>query len=141
MLGVYQWSGIAPTSCAICFFKKWIFVVCVHCVKGLQWCKWREPLHFKYWIRLSVYFSSFLKNVCFNQNPRNILCCCLLWFRLSSFVTFFFVYCNRRYISSKSIFSPTSKLTSCSRDADGFTMIICWSKDGIIGVMWEWNVI
>lgn len=43
------------------FLKKWVFVVCVHCVMGHRWCQRGEPLHFKYWIRWCVLFIIFGK--------------------------------------------------------------------------------
>lgn len=82
----YQCSGVAPTAVQYVFLKSEYLLFVYIVLWGISDAN-EENLYISSIGLDGVYFSSFLeKDVCFNPNPTNISCCCLLWSRLSSFV-------------------------------------------------------
>lgn len=85
----YQCSGVAPTAVQYVFLKSECLLFVYIVLWGISDAS-EENLYISSIGLDGVYFSSFLgkktQPVCFNPNPTNISCCCLLWSQLSSLV-------------------------------------------------------
>lgn len=115
-------SGTAPTSCAIVVLEnECVFVYTVS--RGFSDANGKN-----------LYISSVgLDWVC-TSHPTNLSCCCLRWFRLSSFAILV------RLLEPKTHIVRVHLLSNFPLERrDGFTTAVCWSKDRIIGVMQEGN--